>query len=230
MGKNKHKKFTDLDSFSNVYQNFNPMDPKLQTANGEIIDRKGDWAKGHFKNDNPIVLELACGMGHYAVALARKYPNKNFIGIDIKGARIWQGAKIGLDENLPNLAFLRTRIEQIELFFDKNEIDEIWITFPDPFLRKSRSNKRLTSPPFLNRYRNIIKKGALIQLKTDSQELYLFTDETLREDEKVKILYQNPDIYSKTLDFEELEIKTYYEKKHLANGLKITYTRFTIDN
>ncbi len=227
MSKNKLKKFIDLDSYQNVYQNFSYKSPVL-VSQSEEKQMKGNWAEKHFGNKNPIVLELACGMGHYTIALARKYPNKNFIGIDIKGARIWNGATIAINEKLDNAAFLRIKIEQIEEFFDTSEVDEIWITFPDPFLKKSRANNRLTSPRFIARYRNIVKEGAIIQLKTDSPELYEYTDEILRADSNIDILYQNPDIYNKPLDFDELEIKTYYEKKHLKNGRKITYTRFVL--
>lgn len=228
MAKNKLKKFAALETFKNVFQNFNVQDPKLHGADGNEIDLKGKWNSTHFKNENPLVLELACGHGDYTIELAKLYPNKNFIGVDIKGARIWSGANHALENNMNNVAFLRTRIEQIGLFFENNEIDEIWITFPDPFLRKSRASNRLTSPGFLSRYRTILKSNGIINLKTDSPELYAYTDEVLREDEQVEILYQNPDIYKQPLDFPELEIKTYYEKKHLKINRLITFTQFTI--
>ena len=148
--RNKLQKFAELLTFPNVYENFDPENPQLIGLNGMPVDRKGKWKKEHFKNDFPITLELACGRGEYSLGLGRMYPERNFIGVDIKGARIWKGARIALEENLTNVAFLRTRIEQIALFFDPEEIDEIWITFPDPFLRKSKANRRLTSCRFLS--------------------------------------------------------------------------------
>lgn len=225
--RNKLLKFSELQTFANVYENFDMKVAELSGINGNV-DLHGKWNELHFKNDHPITLELACGRGEYTLDLARKYPNRNFIGVDIKGARIWQGAKIGLEEKLDNAAFLRTKIELITPFFSEGEIDEIWITFPDPFLKESKANRRLTAPSFLNIYRKILKDGGIVQLKTDDPTLYEFTQETLAEDPKVKVLYDNPDIYSAPLEFEALETKTYYEKMHLKKGRKIRYIRFTI--
>ena len=226
--KNKLQKFADLLQFPNVYENFDAKHPKLVGINGVPIELKGQWKKKHFKNDKDLVLELACGRGEYSLGLARAFPNRNFIGVDIKGARIWKGASTALDENLANVAFLRTRIEQIELFFDPEEVSEIWITFPDPFLRKSKANRRLTSAPFLQRYRKILQKGGIVHLKTDEPNLYEFTLKTLTADPAVNILYQHDDIYADELPFEELDLKTYYERMHLADGKTIKYIRFTI--
>lgn len=223
--RNKLKKFNDLLSFSNVYENYDPTDPKLLANESDEVDLKGKWKSDHFKNDNPLVLELACGRGEYSLALARSNPSINYIGVDIKGARIWQGATIAIEEKLDNVAFLRTRIEQIGLFFDKEEVDEIWITFPDPFLRNSKSNRRLTSMQFLNRYKEIIKKNGIIHLKTDDPTLYEFSQEQFEECPFVDVLYDRDDIYAQPLDFEELIHKTYYEKQHLEKKRKIKYIR-----
>lgn len=227
--RNKLQKFAELLTFSNVYENFNPKDPKLIGLNGAEADLKGKWRAEHFKNDHPLALELACGRGEYTLDLARRYPERNFIGVDVKGARIWKGAKIALQEGLDNAAFLRTRIEQIALFFEPGEVDEIWITFPDPFLRKSKANRRLTAPNFLKAYRRILKPGGLVHLKTDEPNLYEFTLEVLAEDKEVNILYKDEDIYANDLPFPELETKTYYEKMHLEAGKTIKYIRFTIN-
>lgn len=229
MAKNKLKKFSDLLSLPHVYENYNPKFPKLIRFHDTEADMKGNWGTGHFVNTNPIILELACGRGEYTEALAEAFPDTNFIGVDVKGARIWKGATNTLEKGLKNAAFLRTRIEQIDLFFDKNEVDAIWITFPDPFLRESKENKRLTSARFLDLYQKIIKQGALIHLKTDDTTLYEFTLDTLSEYSGANILYHNSDIYSTVLEYSELQYKTWYEKNHLADGRKIKYVRFRIN-
>ncbi len=228
MARRKLQKFDEVRSFKNVYENFHPMIPELRGENGEIVEMKGLWASKHFKNTNSITVELACGRGEYTLQLARKYPDRNFIGVDIKGARIHQGATIAMEEGLDNVAFLRMKIEKIANFFEKGEINEIWITFPDPFLRYGKANRRLTSPRFLNTYRSLIAENGIIQLKTDSDELYTYTQEILEETPFVKVSYDNNDIYSKPLDFEDLIFKTYYEKKHLENKKTIKYIRFTM--
>lgn len=225
---NKLQKFAELFTLPNVYENFDPRQPELSGENGKIVELKGEWSQKHFGNSNPIILELACGKGHYTLGLARRFPNINFIGVDIKGARIWKGAKAAQEEGLKNVAFLRTRIEQIAEFFSPGEISEIWITFPDPFLRKSKSNRRLTSPRFLERYRKILQHGGLVHLKTDSPELYEFSMEVFDEDDAVNVLYKEWDIYSKPLIDEVLSIKTFYEEMHLEIGRTIKYIRFTI--
>lgn len=228
MGKNKLKKFADILSLPNVFENFNPDDEYLINGDNDKVEIKGKWRSDFFKNDNPIVLELACGRGEYSIGLAEMYPDKNFIGVDIKGARIWQGANQAIEKNLSNVAFLRTRIELITSYFEKDEVDEIWIIFPDPFLKRSKSNRRLTSPVFLSEYRKILKSKGLVHLKTDSPPLYEFTLETIAEDENCIINYQNDNIYASELLYKELIIKTYYEKSHLKDGRLIKYVQYTI--
>ncbi|MEL6986524.1 MAG: tRNA (guanosine(46)-N7)-methyltransferase TrmB [Bacteroidota bacterium] len=228
MGKNKLKKFADVLSFSNVYENFYPKDPKLAGKDGVVTDWNAQWSKNHFKNDHPLILELACGGGEYTLGLAKLYPDINFIGVDIKGNRIWKGASKALDQGIENVAFLRTRIEQIDLFFGKEEVDAIWITFPDPFLRNSKSNRRLTSPYFRNKYKAFLKKDAKVHLKTDSNQLYAYSISTILEDPTAKILYKNDNIYRHPLILEELNIKTYYEMMHLERQKLIKYLQFTL--
>lgn len=228
MSKGKLEKFSELLELPNVYENFNPNDKYLINGDDEEILIKGKWGSQHFKNDKPIVLELACGRGEYSLGLAEMYPEKNFIGVDIKGARIWKGASYAHANKLDNVAFLRTRIELITDYFDKDEIDEIWIIFPDPFLKKSKANRRLTSASFLDKYRKFLKKGGLVHLKTDSTPLFDFTLETIAEDDRCLISYKNHDIYASALDHKELDIKTYYERSHLEDGRLIKYVRFTL--
>jgi tRNA (guanine-N7-)-methyltransferase len=229
MSRNKLQKFAELMAFQNVYENrMHDSEKPILEQNGIAYDLKGLWNEKHFKKNQPIILELACGRGEYTLGLARMFPNHNFIGVDIKGARIHQGARVALGENLQNVAFLRTRIEQIDTFFAAEEVSEIWITFPDPFLNEGKENKRLTSPPFLERYRRLLKPKGLMQLKTDSPVLYDFTLETIKNDPKCQLLYANDDIYARELDFEALSLKTYYEKKHLADNKTIKYIQFHI--
>lgn len=226
--RNKLQKFAELLGYPNVYENFEAKNPQLTGFNAEPVDRRGKWAKDHFGNHNPIVLELACGRGEYTLGMARMMPDKNFIGVDVKGARIWKGAGIALEENLNNAAFLRTRIEQIAHFFGPEEVEEIWITFPDPFLRNSKSNRRLTSPVFLEQYKKILKKDGVIHLKTDSPQLYEFTLEVLESYEGAVLLIQDADIYSKPLPIPELGLKTYYEGLHISGDDTIKYIRFKV--
>ena len=226
--RNKLAKFSELASLPNVYENVTPKNPQLEGLNHAIVELKGKWAKAHFKNDKPIILELACGRGEYTLALAKKYPNQNFIGVDIKGARIWQGAKKAIAQELDNAAFLRTRIEQIAHFFAPEEVREIWITFPDPFLRESKINRRLTGANFIEHYRKILSKDGIVQLKTDDSTLYEFTLTTLAETENCQLLYHDNDIYSKALPIEALSVKTYYESLHLAANKKIKYVQFKV--
>ena len=226
-GRNKLQKFSEILAFPNVYENFDNAELTLTGANGAIVDMKGNWNAVHFKNNNPITLELACGRGEYALALGRMFPDRNFIGVDIKGARIHQGARVAIEENLTNVAFLRTRIEFIEHFFGANEIADIWITFPDPFLRESKSNRRLTSSIFLNKYKQFLQHNGLIHLKTDSPVLYDFTLEILQNTEGSHLEIADPDFYAKPLIMKELEVKTYYEKKNIANST-MKYIRFKL--
>jgi tRNA (guanine-N7-)-methyltransferase len=226
--RNKLQKFAELLTFPNVYENFDSGQPRLTDSQGEPINLKGKWASDHFQNDQPITLELACGRGEYTLGLARRYPERNFIGVDVKGARIWKGAKIALEEGLQNVAFLRTRIEQITHFFGIDEINEIWITFPDPFLKDSKENRRLTSANFLWEYRKILQKEGVAHLKTDEPNLYEFTLEVLQADQNAQVLYHDSDIYKKNLPIPELELKTYYEAMHLAAGKTIKYIQFKL--
>ena len=168
LAKNKLRKFQQISNYSHVFE------PTIEVLNSDYR-YKGKWKSEVFKNNNPIILELGCGKGEYSVALADKYPQKNFIGVDIKGARIWKGATDSLSKKLTNIAFLRVRIEWIEHCFDSNEIDEIWITFPDPQLKFRRSNKRLTHPNFLKKYNKILNKTGVIHLKTDNNFLHAYT-------------------------------------------------------
>jgi tRNA (guanine-N7-)-methyltransferase len=225
--RNKLQKFAELSAIPFVFQCYSYEARKLYNHVGDVVDLKGSWGAKVFDNDKPIVLELACGRGEYSVALAKTYPDKNFIGVDIKGARLWKGATIAQKEGLTNVAFLRCRIELIESFFAKNEVSEIWITFPDPFLRDAKENRRLTAEPFLEKYKNIIKPDALCHLKTDNTPLYEFSLESLAAN-KAEVIYQNDDIYDGPLYCDELEIKTYYERQHLENGLKIKYIRWKL--
>jgi len=219
--KNKLQRFDENKTFSNMFQyTFD------QVKDGFFL--KGKWCKDFFKNNNPIVVELACGKGEYAVGLAQRYPDKNFIGIDIKGARIWQGLVIAQELNLSNVAFIRTRIDQIGYYFDTREIDEIWITFPDPQPRRIKEKKRLTSPRFLTRYKPLLKENHLIHLKTDNILFYDYTMDVIRDD-KHELLYENEDIYHSELDNEVTQIQTFYEKIWLKNGVKIKYLEFRIN-
>jgi tRNA (guanine-N7-)-methyltransferase len=190
------------------------------------LELKGNWAATHFKNNNPIVLELACGKGEYSVNLAKLYPEKNFIGIDYKGNRIWRGARTAVDENIPNVAFLRIQIEKLLEFFGPDEIDEIWITFPDPQPQDSREKKRLTFPGFLNKYKQILKPGGKINLKTDNDALYLYTVEKVKELGLVAHKYTDH-LYDSEYADEVLRIKTHYEQIYLKLDQNINYIQFS---
>lgn len=225
MAKNKLQKFAEMYEYAHVYQNFSFDNPQLITKDRQEVSRKGCWNESHFKNGNPITLELACGKGDYAIGLARLHPDRNYIGVDVKGARMWRGARTVHEEKIPNVAFLRTRIELITEFFEAGEVDEIWITFPDPFPRDSDENNRLTSPMFLERYKKILKPGGRIFLKTDSDTLYQYTSiEMPASYDGVEILEKEDDIYS-NLDPvpPELMLKTFYEQMHLENKKTIKY-------
>lgn len=224
--KSKLKRFAEVASFPNVFE-IDPAQESFISNTGDVShDLRGNWAAKHFHNQYPVVLELACGKGDYTIALAKDRPDENFIGVDIKGARLWRGARTALESSMKNVAFLRTRIEFIDRFFAPAEVSEIWITFPDPF--EGKITRRLTSLPFIQRYRKILKPEGIVHLKTDSRLLYEFTLEVIYADPECKVLYAHPDIYSDPLDFNELVHKTYYEKKHLAEGRTIKYLRFTI--
>lgn len=214
MGKDKLRRFAEIETFANVYE----LDA------GKSL--KGKWSKMHFKNDAPLVLELACGKGEYTVNLAQLFPAKNFIGIDYKGNRIWRGAKTAIEESIENVAFLRIQIEQILDYFDADEVSEIWITFPDPQPQISREKKRLTAPRFLEKYKVILQESAPINLKTDNDDFYAFTLETI-EQLGLKLHVRTEDLYRSDLVDEVLSIKTYYEKKYLAHDKNINYVRFS---
>lgn len=219
MSKNKLAKFADMETYPHVFQY--PFG-KLQTEG--TFPQKGKWSD-FFKNNNPIVLELGCGKGEYTVELARLFPHKNFIGIDIKGSRMWTGAKMSLEEGLSNVAFLRTNIELIQYFFAKDEVAEIWITFPDPQMKKVR--KRLTSTYFMQRYQDILVPDGLIHLKTDSPFLYTYTSLMVKHNQ-YPVVFQTDDLYHSNWVNEILSIKTYYEKQWLERGLSIKYIQFKL--
>jgi len=221
LGKNKFARWTELGSYDNVIQ------PLIEDVSGKDHPIKGKWNQELFKNEKPIVLELGCGKGEYTIGLANSYPDNNFIGIDIKGARMWRGAKTANEQNLPNVAFLRTRIEFINSFFSGDEVDEIWITFPDPHPGGRNANKRLTSPWFLNSYRHFLKDKGLIHLKTDNRELYEFTKKILIHNDLETVL-STVDLYSEKIT-DILSIRTHYEKIFLEAGLKINYLSFRMD-
>lgn len=227
MRKSKLERFAELDTFPNVLQNFNVMEPVVVNNRKEVVDPKGHWHEMIFANQNPIVLELACGKGEYTCNMALADAGKNFIGVDIKGNRMHRGAKRALLENIGNAFFLRTDINIIETFLAPGEVSEIWITFPDPHLKKGKHLKRLTSPRFLSKYRNILTEDGIIHLKTDDPTLYAYTLEVI-EEEGHKLIYADDDIYAKPLPEPLLEIKTYYEGMHLAEGRKIKYVKFRL--
>ncbi len=227
--RNKLQKFAELLTFPNVYENYTPPDPELVGLHGEKVDMKGRWASAHFGDARPITLELACGRGEYTLGLARRFPQRNFVGVDVKGARIWKGAKAALDEGLNNVAFLRCRIEMIRHFFAPGEVDDIWITFPDPFLRRSKASRRLTSPHFLDDYKVILKPSGILHLKTDAGSLYDYTLDVLAKYPGGQVLLKEDDIYQAAPVMPEWEIKTYYERQHLAEGKTIKYIRFRLD-
>ena len=222
MGKDKLRKFKEVSEFKNCF--FLSYDQ----SRAEGLPLKGKWNNEYFNNDNPIVLELGCGKGEYTVGLAQRYPNKNFIGVDLKGNRIWRGAKTALAEELNNVAFIRTRVDYIEACFEAGEVDEIWITFPDPQPQKSRRRARLTHPLFLNRYKTIIKKDGFVNLKTDSHPLYEYTLEVI-EEENLNLIDNTPDLYAHPDKRDEAltNIKTFYEKLFSSKGFKINYVKFT---
>jgi len=220
--KDKLKRFAENLTFPNFFQ------PDIEEAT-KGFHLKGKWNREFFGNNNPIVLELGCGKGEYTVALAEKYPERNYIGIDRKGARMWRGCKTSVEENMTNVAFLRTRIDLILNFFDKNEVSEIWITFPDPQPRRKQVKKRLTSPRFLERYKQILIPKGIIHLKTDNSEMYQFTLSTINKDGH-NLLYHTSDLYNSGFSDDAVEIQTFYEQMFLKKGEKIKYIRFNLGN
>lgn len=214
MGKDKLRKFAEVATFANV----------VQLDAGKAY--KGQWASKFFKNNNPVVLELACGKGEYTVNLAKLFPQKNFLGIDYKGNRIWRGAKTAIEESIDNVGFLRIQIETILEQFAPGEVDEIWITFPDPQPQDSREKKRLTNPNFLARYKEILKEGGVMHLKTDNDGFYAYTVEQI-ENLKLNKIKETTDLYNSDLVDEVLSIKTYYERKYLADNKNINYVQWS---
>lgn len=206
-----------------------PSDSSFPAGNIIIKDHpiKGRWQKDMFRNDNPVVLELGCGRGEYTTGLAKLFPEKNFIGVDIKGARMWRGARTSNESNLGNAAFLRTRIEFINSFFTEDEVDEIWITFPDPHPGLRNANKRLTSPWYLNAYRKLLKNNGIIHLKTDNKELFRYTRK-VAELNCLEILSETEDLYASNIPDDILSIRTHYEDIFFRQGIKITYLKFRL--
>jgi len=221
VGKGKLAKFRENETFSNVFQ------PEITDFLNYTHPLKGKWHSDVFKNNNPIVLELGCGKGEYTVGMARMFPDVNFIGVDIKGARIWTGAKSSNLEQMSNVAFLRTRIEIISSFFADGEVSAIWITFPDPQMKKRRAKKRLTSSAFLKMYQHILKDGGEINLKTDSRFLYHYSCAVAHYN-NLPIVRQTADLYSEPWIDDVLNIKTYYEQLHIDDGNTIHYLKFAL--
>lgn len=218
MPKIKEQRMEEIRVMNNVFEwsDYNSKNPF----------QKGTWNSEIFRNPNPIVLELACGKGEYSIGLGKLYPNKNFVGFDIKGNRMWVGANKALEEGLENVCFFRAYIDHLDQFFSEKEVDEIWIIFPDPQLKKDR--KKLTSPKFLNLYQPLLKNGATINLKTDSQELYEFTKQVIL-DEKCILHRDVADVYKECPNDPELSIQTYYEGMHLEKGRTIRFLSFSLD-
>ena len=220
--KNKLKRFKENETFSNVIQPTREM-----LAEGDF-QYKGKWNADFFKNDQPIILELGCGKGEYSVGLAQAFPEKNFIGIDIKGARFWRGAKTALEEGLDNVGFLRTQIELIDYAFAENEVSEIWITFPDPQIKYKRTKHRLTNTGFLQKYKKILKPDGVVNLKTDSEFMHGYTLGLLHGAGH-EVIYANHHVYkNEGAPKEVTRIQTFYEKQYLEKGKPITYIKFRI--
>ena len=223
MAKKKLARWAELKSFSHV------IEPPFEEVFRKDHELKGLWHEKWFENDNPIVLELGCGKGEYTVGLAEKFPEKNFIGIDIKGHRMWRGAKEAEIKHLKNVSFLRTRVEFITSFFGPSEIDEIWITFPDPQLKIKKEKKRLPGPAFLSIYSTFLKQNGIIHLKTDCRELYDYTLSVVKKND-FGILVSTTDLYNDMPGNPLLEIRTFYENMFLKKGVPITYLSFKLDN
>ena len=220
--KNKLKRFSENETFTNVFQ------PTREEVVGNEFPLRGKWNSEFFKNDNPIVLELGCGKGEYSVGLAERFPEKNFIGIDIKGARFWRGAKTAVESGMNNVAFVRTQIELINHIFAENEVSEIWITFPDPQIKYKRTKHRMTNSEFLNNYKKILKPNGLMHLKTDSEFMHGYTLGLLHG-EGHEVIYANHNIYkNEGAPAEVTGIQTSYESQYLEVNKPITYIQFRI--
>jgi tRNA (guanine-N7-)-methyltransferase len=220
VGKGKLLKFSEMENFPNVFQ------PSFREVYGRDYKYKGGW-KDYFGNTNPIILELGCGKGEYTTRMAALLPSVNYIGIDIKGARIWTGARHALEHKLDNVVFIRTRIEFITSLFSREEVMEIWLTFPDPQLRKRRNKKRLTGARFLNSYREFLVKDGVINLKTDNADLFEYTRKLVHLN-RMEILQETDDLYAGNHISEVLKIKTFYEKQYLEEQMKIHYMAFRL--
>jgi tRNA (guanine-N7-)-methyltransferase len=223
VGKNKLQRFAENKTFLNVFE------PPYTEVSQNKFDLKGNWNKQYFNNDNPIVVEVGCGRGEYTVGLAQRYPDKNFVGIDIKGARIWHGANYAIKNDLKNIAFVRSRVDFIDAVFSRNEVSEIWITFPDPQPSTAKEFKRLTSARFLNRYYSVLKKEGVIHLKTDNAGLYNYTMEVIKHHE-LKLHFNTDDLYNYNANNvfikEASAFKTYYEELFTGKGHLIHYICF----
>ena len=220
--KNKLKRFKENETFENVFQ------PTREEVTSGEFPLKGKWSSEFFKNDHPIIVELGCGKGEYSVGLAERYPEKNFIGIDVKGARFWRGAKTAVDSGMNNVAFIRTQIELLDYVFAENEIDEIWITFPDPQIKYKRTKHRMTNSEFLQLYKKVLKKDGVVNLKTDSEFMHGYTLGLLHG-EGHEVLYANHNVYKNEGSPEIVTaIQTFYEKQYLEINKAITYIRFKI--
>ena len=220
--KNKLKRFSENETFTNVFQ------PTREEVTGNEFPLRGKWNSDFFKNDNPIVLELGCGKGEYSVGLAERFPEKNFIGIDIKGARFWRGAKTAVESGMNNVAFVRTQIELINHIFAENEVSEIWITFPDPQIKYKRTKHRMTNSEFLNNYKKILKPSGLMHLKTDSEFMHGYTLGLLHGLGH-EVIYANHNIYkNEGAPAEVTGIQTFYESQYLEVNKPITYIQFRI--
>ncbi|PAU93564.1 tRNA (guanosine(46)-N7)-methyltransferase TrmB [Aliifodinibius salipaludis] len=220
MSKGKLKKFKEVTEFPNTLELTDFQNEKSQKP-------KGRWHSDIFENDNPMVLELACGKGTYTLELARRNPNKNFVGVDIKGHRIWKGANQALEEGLDNVRFLRIYIDHLDEYFGPDEVDDIWITFPDPYPLYSDRNKRLSGPKFLKIYQRVLKKGGAIRFKTDSNELFTFTKESVRQS-GCEVHDVVEEIYQERPDDELLTIQTHFERRHLEKGRTISLIKFSL--
>lgn len=226
--KNKRQKFAELATFGNAFQNFTPQAPALKDNTGTTVDYKGRWNEVYFERVAPIVLELACGKAEYTLHMAQHMPERNYFGVDIKGNRIWKGAKYAWQEGLSNVGFIRTHIEQLPNFLGKDEVSEIWITFPDPYPRKAKARKRLTSPMFLSYYRQFVQPDGVINLKTDADSLFAYTLEVI-EQEGLPIIRQVNDVYKECPDDPLLTVQTFYEKMHLEEGRTIKFVSFRLN-